>query len=93
VPILGPRMIRKRLASGYLGSPAAGGCGLVMAEGVAIWKGGRPLNESEGGWDVIGPSAIPFDEASPALKAMQELDGEPSWPIQYGYAVKLRSKG
>jgi 2,4-dienoyl-CoA reductase-like NADH-dependent reductase (Old Yellow Enzyme family) len=27
-----------------------------------------------------------------ALKAQHELDGEPSWPIPYGYAVKRRAK-
>jgi 2,4-dienoyl-CoA reductase-like NADH-dependent reductase (Old Yellow Enzyme family) len=27
-----------------------------------------------------------------ALKAQQQLDGEPSWPVQYGYAVKRRPK-
>jgi 2,4-dienoyl-CoA reductase-like NADH-dependent reductase (Old Yellow Enzyme family) len=27
-----------------------------------------------------------------ALKAAQALDGEPTWPIQYGYAVKRRTK-
>jgi 2,4-dienoyl-CoA reductase-like NADH-dependent reductase (Old Yellow Enzyme family) len=27
-----------------------------------------------------------------ALKAMQTLDGDPAWPIQYGYAVKRRTK-
>ncbi len=27
-----------------------------------------------------------------ALKAQHELDGEPSWPVPYGYAVKRRAK-
>jgi 2,4-dienoyl-CoA reductase-like NADH-dependent reductase (Old Yellow Enzyme family) len=27
-----------------------------------------------------------------ALKAHQTLDGEPQWPVQYGYAVKRRQK-
>jgi 2,4-dienoyl-CoA reductase-like NADH-dependent reductase (Old Yellow Enzyme family) len=27
-----------------------------------------------------------------ALKAQHELGGEPSWPIQYGYAIKRRAK-
>ena len=27
-----------------------------------------------------------------ALKAQQELGGEPSWPVPYGYAVKRRAK-
>jgi 2,4-dienoyl-CoA reductase (NADPH2) len=29
------------------------------------WKGGRPLERAEGGWPVVGPSAVPFDEGSP----------------------------
>ena len=29
------------------------------------WKGGRPLRPDEGGWPVVGPSALPFDEMSP----------------------------
>ena len=27
-----------------------------------------------------------------ALKAQQELGAEPSWPTQYGYAVRRRAK-
>jgi 2,4-dienoyl-CoA reductase-like NADH-dependent reductase (Old Yellow Enzyme family) len=27
-----------------------------------------------------------------ALKAQQELGGEPAWPTPYGYAVKRRAK-
>jgi 2,4-dienoyl-CoA reductase-like NADH-dependent reductase (Old Yellow Enzyme family) len=27
-----------------------------------------------------------------ALRAIQQLDGEPPWPLQYGYAVKRRAK-
>jgi 2,4-dienoyl-CoA reductase-like NADH-dependent reductase (Old Yellow Enzyme family) len=27
-----------------------------------------------------------------AIKAQHDLDGEPSWPIPYGYAVKRRAK-
>jgi 2,4-dienoyl-CoA reductase-like NADH-dependent reductase (Old Yellow Enzyme family) len=27
-----------------------------------------------------------------AIKAQHELGAEPSWPIQYGYAVKRRAK-
>jgi 2,4-dienoyl-CoA reductase-like NADH-dependent reductase (Old Yellow Enzyme family) len=30
------------------------------------WLGGGPLRtKEEGGWDIVGPSAIPFDEGSP----------------------------
>lgn len=37
----------------------------------APWNGGAPLSKSAGGWEVVGPSAIPFDESSPVPK---ELD-------------------
>src|SRR5216684_889554 len=26
------------------------------------WEGGKPLSSSEGGWQPVGPSPIPFDE-------------------------------
>ncbi|HEX2475175.1 MAG TPA: NADH:flavin oxidoreductase/NADH oxidase [Lacipirellulaceae bacterium] len=34
------------------------------------WKGGKPLGPKEGGWAVIGPSAIPFSDASPMPTAL-----------------------
>lgn len=34
------------------------------------WEGGKPLPASAGGWEPIGPSAIPFDPGSPRPKAM-----------------------
>ncbi len=35
------------------------------------WKGGAGLRSAEaGGWEVVGPSAIPFDESSPTPKAL-----------------------
>jgi 2,4-dienoyl-CoA reductase-like NADH-dependent reductase (Old Yellow Enzyme family) len=37
------------------------------------WKGGAGLKtSSEGGWSVVGPSAIPFDEGNPTPKALDE---------------------
>src|SRR5258708_1321824 len=42
------------------------------------WKGGAGLKTSqEGGWPVVGPSAIPFDEGNPVPKALEpaEIDG------------------
>ena len=33
------------------------------------WKGGKPLKVKDGGWETIGPSAIPFGEY-PAPRAM-----------------------
>lgn len=29
------------------------------------WKGGQRLSEAEGGWPVVGPSALPFREGEP----------------------------
>ena len=26
------------------------------------WDGGKPLSDEAGGWDIVGPSAIPFDD-------------------------------
>jgi 2,4-dienoyl-CoA reductase-like NADH-dependent reductase (Old Yellow Enzyme family) len=44
----------------------------------APWKGGRALGRDAGGWPVVGPSAIPFDERSPVptpldLKAIEMI--------------------
>jgi 2,4-dienoyl-CoA reductase (NADPH2) len=35
----------------------------------APWRGGNPLKSDQGGWDVVGPSPIPFSELIP-----QQLD-------------------
>jgi 2,4-dienoyl-CoA reductase-like NADH-dependent reductase (Old Yellow Enzyme family) len=42
------------------------------------WKGGAGLKTpGSGGWTVVGPSAIPFDEANPVPKALDDagIDG------------------
>jgi 2,4-dienoyl-CoA reductase-like NADH-dependent reductase (Old Yellow Enzyme family) len=42
------------------------------------WKGGAGLKTPEaGGWPVVGPSAIPFDDGNPVPKALDEagIDG------------------
>jgi 2,4-dienoyl-CoA reductase-like NADH-dependent reductase (Old Yellow Enzyme family) len=42
------------------------------------WKGGAGLKTSEaGGWPVVGPSAVPFDEGNPVPRALDEagIDG------------------
>src|SRR5262245_22377871 len=41
------------------------------------WKGGSGLTPEAGGWPVIGPSAIPFDEGNPVPTALDEagIDG------------------
>lgn len=35
------------------------------------WRGGHPLTREQGAWSVLGPSALPFSEASPVPR---ELD-------------------
>ena len=37
------------------------------------WKGGSGLTPEAGGWPVIGPSAIPFDEGNPVPIALDEV--------------------
>ena len=40
------------------------------ASHLSPWKGRRFLNENEGGWQTIAPSAIPFKEDEPSPKEM-----------------------
>lgn len=46
-------------------------CGIQLAHAgrkastAAPWEGGKPLASEEGGWPVLGPSPIPFDEGYP----------------------------
>jgi 2,4-dienoyl-CoA reductase-like NADH-dependent reductase (Old Yellow Enzyme family) len=40
----------------------------------APWKGGIPLASTEGAWQTLAPSAIPFKETDPAPKAMTTDD-------------------
>lgn len=37
-------------------------------------KGGSPLLPSDGGWEVLGPSPLPFDKGFPVPKEMDEED-------------------
>lgn len=41
------------------------------------WNGGKPLNEQQGGWQVVAPSAIPFAEGYglPHALSTQEIAG------------------
>jgi 2,4-dienoyl-CoA reductase-like NADH-dependent reductase (Old Yellow Enzyme family) len=43
------------------------------------WDGHGPLAKEQGGWDVVGPSAIPFDEHYPVPHALEasELEAIP----------------
>lgn len=40
------------------------------------WKGGKPLSDEDGGWPVVGPSAVPFSPAHRTPKALsrEEID-------------------
>ena len=40
----------------------------------APWLGERPLKQEEGAWQVLAPSAIPFDTGYPVPKEMNEDD-------------------
>jgi 2,4-dienoyl-CoA reductase-like NADH-dependent reductase (Old Yellow Enzyme family) len=44
------------------------------------WEGGVPLKECQGGWNPVGPSAIPHNETSPVPRALttQEVESIPS---------------
>lgn len=36
------------------------------------WDGGRPIAPADGGWPVVGPSALPWDDGWPAPAALDE---------------------
>jgi 2,4-dienoyl-CoA reductase-like NADH-dependent reductase (Old Yellow Enzyme family) len=38
------------------------------------WRGGAPLSVDAGGWETVGPSALAFDAAYPAPRAMTRDD-------------------
>jgi 2,4-dienoyl-CoA reductase-like NADH-dependent reductase (Old Yellow Enzyme family) len=38
------------------------------------WRGGQPLTESEGGWQTLAPSALPFAEGHPIPHEMSGKD-------------------
>ncbi|MFA7095313.1 MAG: NADH:flavin oxidoreductase/NADH oxidase [Gammaproteobacteria bacterium] len=40
----------------------------------APWKGGRPLATAQGGWQPVGPSAIPFAAGYPTPREMTAAD-------------------
>ncbi len=39
------------------------------------WDGGHPLDDDAGGWAIVGPSALPFDEGyrTPAALSLEEI--------------------
>lgn len=40
----------------------------------STWTGGKMLSESEGGWDIVGPSAIQFDAGYKTPAALTEAE-------------------
>ena len=45
------------------------------------WEGGKPLADDAGGWDVVGPSPLPFDEqyrvpTQLSVAGIQEITGQ-----------------
>ncbi len=40
----------------------------------APWEGSKGVDEKQGGWSVIGPSALPFNSDSPQPRAMSEAE-------------------
>jgi len=42
------------------------------ASTAAPWRGGAPLAAADGGWPVVGPSAVPYDDRSPVPEALDE---------------------
>jgi len=53
----------------------------------APWEGGAALSPQQGGWQVIGPSAIPFSEDSPTPKEL-DLQGIRQFIKDYCDATK-----
>ncbi|MEN9935659.1 MAG: hypothetical protein RLZZ387_2238 [Chloroflexota bacterium] len=57
------------------------------------WEGGGPLSDLEGGWEPVGPSAVPFDEGH---RTPQELSVEQIGVLQTAFvdaAVRAREAG
>jgi 2,4-dienoyl-CoA reductase-like NADH-dependent reductase (Old Yellow Enzyme family) len=44
------------------------------ASALPPWKGGKPVTPSDGGWEGIAPSAIPFGKDWPVPREMTEAD-------------------
>ena len=40
------------------------------------WRGGKPLNKGNGGWEPVAPSAIPFDQNSPLPRELTAYEIE-----------------
>jgi 2,4-dienoyl-CoA reductase-like NADH-dependent reductase (Old Yellow Enzyme family) len=66
----------------------------IKTGAVGLITGPRHANEiiTSGHADLVFLARELLREPYWALKAQTELGGEPSWPIQYGYAVKRRAR-
>jgi 2,4-dienoyl-CoA reductase-like NADH-dependent reductase (Old Yellow Enzyme family) len=51
------------------------------------WQGGAPVPVGQGGWPVVGPSAIPFDDGHPVPTA---LDGDGIAKVKADFAAATR---
>ncbi len=57
------------------------------------WQGGRPLSPAEGGWEVVGPAAVPFDEGYPVPRAVTEAELQEIVESFAAAAVRARQAG
>lgn len=57
------------------------------------WEGGKPLSDSEGGWDTVGASAIPFNDS---FRTPQAMTHEEIHAVQHAFrdaAVRALAAG
>jgi len=47
---------------------------VFLAVLIAVWEGGKALPREEGGWEVIGPTDVPFADGYPNPRAMTRDD-------------------
>jgi 2,4-dienoyl-CoA reductase-like NADH-dependent reductase (Old Yellow Enzyme family) len=51
------------------------------------WEGGKPLDDAQGGWPVVAPSAVPFDEQ---YRVPRALDGDGIAAVVASFAAAAR---
>jgi 2,4-dienoyl-CoA reductase-like NADH-dependent reductase (Old Yellow Enzyme family) len=57
------------------------------------WDGGKPISRDQGGWDVIGPSAIRFGDGYPLPRAMNASDLEATLEMFAAAVRRAREAG
>ncbi len=57
------------------------------------WDGGRPLDDAAGGWEVIGPSDLPFDSSFRTPHAMSQAEIAAAQELFRAAAVRSREAG